>query len=326
MFKRDWLPYAAIGGVTVVIVMIAALNSWRFLTDYKFEHEQQRQDAPADENKDTSEKRQSTCIDVAKRTTFPCVTYSPDSKSGDKYTEYDLRAQQEMAEWAFAMAAISFLGVVITTAATIYVALTFHQTQALVGEAQKTTAATERALEISERPWLSVEPVLTTLVPKFVSGFSYLEYSLVMKNAGSSPAVNIEVWPLVCYSDNRALDSLDKLISDFLYDAEEPDCAGSAKPVFPSEEATAKRWIDLHQSGFNSIVKDSGTSPNGFTVVGLVVYGSVFGTKRYTSPYMLDIQALDMNKERVSFEFADDGMPLWSSYKAESRTFRGRIT
>lgn len=325
MSQRGWVSYVAIGGVAALVGVVIAVLGWQHLAYQQRQHAQERQEAASHKNENAAEQRQTTCIDVAKRTTFPCVTNSPPAEGGEKYTEYDLHAQQDMAEWAFAMVLVSLLGVMVTTAATIYVALTFHQTQALVREAKNTTKAAQDALEISERPWLSVEPEYSS-TDRLATDQWKLNYRLLMANAGRSPAVKVEVRHEPCYASTRALDQLDKLIAQFHAGGDTPDTADSAANVFPDEHRPDDRWLVIERDGFDEIVRSSGANPTEIAIVGMVVYSSIFGDKTYYSTFVLDLKAKDMSGRHVPFIIAADGAQLWRDLEGKSRVCRGRIT
>ncbi|PPC87146.1 MAG: hypothetical protein CTY31_05070 [Hyphomicrobium sp.] len=124
-----------------------AFLSANFLWHYKQEHTRQRQDASGNQSEQVNEQRQATCIDVAKKHSFPCLTYGPSAEPSEQYTAYDLKAQQEMAEWALAMVLISVVGVIVTLAATAYVALTLDATREM-------NRITSEAFAFERRAWM----------------------------------------------------------------------------------------------------------------------------------------------------------------------------
>ena len=147
MSGSGWSTQHTLRGLAAFALMAAvgAIYLWT----YKQEHADQRQAAAADQREQINEQRQSTCVDVAKRHSFPCVVDAPVSEPSEKYTQYDLQAQQDMAEWALLMALLSGLGVAVTITATIYVAKTLDETRRMVVEAERTTKAAEETIAVT---------------------------------------------------------------------------------------------------------------------------------------------------------------------------------
>jgi hypothetical protein len=215
MFKRDWLQYVAIGGV-VVIAVLAAVAGFAHLAEYKRQHADERHTAANNEPKKTREQKKTTCVDVAKQSSFPCVVDTEPSDQADKYTHYDLNAQQDMAEWAFAMAALSGLGVLVTLAATMYVALTFNETRRMALASETANNATQLAVAISEdtakrqlRAYISLESIDTIR-----NGNTYTVRG-TFKNSGQTPATHVvsKLFAKFQSPDNQIFVGVDRAIS-----------------------------------------------------------------------------------------------------------------
>lgn len=141
MLKSDRLQLIVIAGLVFAVIALSIFG-WAKLSEYKLEHAEQRQKATTHKPEQAREQRQATCVDAAKKHSFPCVVDTEKSADEEKYTEYDLRAQQEMAEWAFGMMYVSGLAVLVTLAATVYVALTLAETRKLARDSKSSSDAT----------------------------------------------------------------------------------------------------------------------------------------------------------------------------------------
>jgi hypothetical protein len=168
-----------------------------YLWNYKQEHARQRQHASTNQSEQVHEQRQSTCVDVAKKHSFSCLTYGSPAEPSEQYTEYDLRAQQDMAEWALAMVLVSALGVIVTLAATAYVALTLDATRAAVIIAEQANKTAREIGEAQVRAYLTpANPALG--IKDQAAGFDDLlpVIKFQIKNTGNSPAfmTQVQAW------------------------------------------------------------------------------------------------------------------------------------
>ena len=145
MLGGDWRLYGAIGGA---VLLACSLLVW----GYQREHAQQRHAAAEDSQHAGPKKWKTECI--GKPGHLSCLAYAVEAESADKNAEYDLRAQQDMAEWAFAMFLVALAGLGATVAGLIYIVRAYRL------NADATEAAT-KTLELQrnlERPYLFVAP------------------------------------------------------------------------------------------------------------------------------------------------------------------------
>lgn len=116
--------------------------------------------------------------------------------------EYDLEAQREMADWAFAMLLASCAGVLITGVGVYYVAQTLKATHDAVGETARASLAAETAVEVTRvsaqrqlRAYVSSTNVNWTLVRKQVGDAPGIYQIFVhWKNCGQTPAKRCKTW------------------------------------------------------------------------------------------------------------------------------------
>jgi hypothetical protein len=114
------------------------------------DHTQNRERAAAYSAEYPSQQIQAECVQVPRTRTFTCVANAPEAGGDERYTQADLKAQQEMAEWALAMFFATAGGVLITFAGVVYVAMTLHETRRMSAEAAKATSASEVAAKAAQ--------------------------------------------------------------------------------------------------------------------------------------------------------------------------------
>lgn len=189
MLGGDWRTHFAIRGIAIAALVLLFPVAW--LYNYSEKHAQERQAAASKQLKGSDQKRPASCIDVATSKSFPCFVDVTQSEPSEDYTAYDLKAQQDMAEWAFAMFVASALGVVITGAATYWVAMTLHETRRLVNEAEKTTKAAEETTKTTREIG---EAQVRAYVAPLIPGIAFDEslrpnFRVRLANTGNSPAL-----------------------------------------------------------------------------------------------------------------------------------------
>lgn len=195
MSRGDWNPHFAIRGLALTALFLFFSLAW--LLSYQREHSQQRQAAATEQAEAINEKRQSTCLDVAKSHSFPCTVQASAAEPSDKYTAYDLQAQQDMAEWAAAMVFLSGIGVLVTGAATIYVALTLQETRRMARQAEITNHLAREMGEAQVRAYVYV----TDLTVKLKDSIPWVTYRVM--NSGNSPATLVTCTLRSSYSDTQ---------------------------------------------------------------------------------------------------------------------------
>lgn len=108
--------------------------------------------------------------------------------------ERDLEAQRDMARWALWMMAFAGVGVVVTTAGVIYVAMTLNATREAVAEAQNANKIASQLAEAEVRPRIIIghrDEMEATLNETGHVGF---QITITFPNVGKSPAVTADGW------------------------------------------------------------------------------------------------------------------------------------
>lgn len=116
--------------------------------------------------------------------------------------KFDLKAQQDMALWAFGMLLVSMVGVIITAVGTIYIAATLKQTRSAtsaandsVEEARKATITAQEAVAVAREmgqyqvaSYLGIERCSLEYL-----GDDSFKLQIIVQNTGQTPARDITV-------------------------------------------------------------------------------------------------------------------------------------
>lgn len=216
MSRRDWLRYGAFAIVGIVAFVALLAIPLEYYHQYQAA---QGQHAATAYQARASDKAKNACGEadgIVGRTN--CLRGEIEANAADKYTEYDLKAQQQMSLWALGMLIITAAGFLVTTAGLVFIALTLTATRGMLKEAQSTTHAAHRAArsaydgakaaedaaraafdanEINrnavladQRPWLKWQ----IKSPEIQRGFFSFKvrFELILENIGKTPAMNIE--------------------------------------------------------------------------------------------------------------------------------------
>lgn len=214
MFGSSRYSFAAFIAIAA-LVLAGIILGWLQFSEYKNKHSQERHDVTAHKAEQPREQRQAVCISVDGSYSYPCTVDEYRTDNSEKYTYYDLHAQQDMAEWALAMAAISFLGVLVTAAATFYVALTFHETRKMAGDSAEATRAAFQMVE-ADRAWILHDATAFSMSPS-VDGKNF-QIASGFRNFGRTPARCVKsAWQFRTLPDSHEftpdVDLLNKIIS-----------------------------------------------------------------------------------------------------------------
>ncbi|MCM2561463.1 hypothetical protein M8756_05865 [Lutimaribacter sp. EGI FJ00015] len=145
MFKRSWIISVTLG----LAVFISGLwFSWSVFSAYQQRHADERATA-AQYYSDTTQHGPRACRSIVAETgVLDWLTCLADNISADgsvKQSEYDLKAQQDMAAWAFGMLVATVWLTVITLFGVFFVWRTLLATQAMARDAREIGEAQVRA-------------------------------------------------------------------------------------------------------------------------------------------------------------------------------------
>lgn len=191
MSRRYWLPYVAAGiGIGVVISLLVALALQNHQRTSECEYYSAE---PHCQN--TANNSPNVRLTPSQREYGP----SPDPYSERKEwrEEQDLKAQRQMAEWAFWAVMAGLGSVAITGVGVILIALTLDETRKAVVVSAEGTKAAKQAVELTrkahiteQRPWLAVRAVKmdrSILSQDVISAFIWIRFT----NIGKTPALSV---------------------------------------------------------------------------------------------------------------------------------------
>jgi len=193
------------GGVSALLgaAFVFAVVGGVSLNRQQSEHAEQYNRATGEEPEDPPQQIQAECVQVPRTSRTTCIIDAPIPQPDERTATADLKAQQEMADWALAMFFATGVGVLVTFAGVIYVAMTLHETRRMSAEAAKATAASETAaaaavaantgfVESSKRELRAYVHVAKAEILDVKAG-SYPQHLLQIQNAGQTPAYNLQV-------------------------------------------------------------------------------------------------------------------------------------
>lgn len=137
MSIRTWVQATALGLIVITTILFLGWLSWDAFSTYRQNHSNERNDA-AQYQADASEQGLEKCgVTISTDGIFAwlqCVTENVDADGGDKQAEYDLKAQQDMAAWAFGMLIVTIWIAVITFIGVVFVAWTLFATRRMAAD------------------------------------------------------------------------------------------------------------------------------------------------------------------------------------------------
>lgn len=146
-----------------------------------------------------SESIERNCGSAEPGAVVECVAKEIEAAREDQRAEYDLSAQNRMAEWAFWMMVVTAITAGLTAVALWFIRGTLDATREAVEEARNGTSAARRAVtettrigEAQVRSYLSVVGVNFSTTADDVSMVRRPKIEVVLNNSGATPAVNVE--------------------------------------------------------------------------------------------------------------------------------------
>lgn len=203
MSKRTWIAGIALGLAILVFSGIGIFVSVDLLHDYQDRHEEQRDKAAYADG--SAVKKYFECTN---RGGMPlgCAIHSVTSDGEQERAKYDLNAQQDMAEWAFALLLVSIASIALSVLGLVAIvwslALNRTATEAAVGAAEQSKRANDFAedsnrisrenAEADRRPWMQVAFGLPNGIKRKKDGIG-VDIVPVVRNIGKSVAYDVWV-------------------------------------------------------------------------------------------------------------------------------------
>lgn len=187
MSKNEWRQFALLGLAFVGLVSSSLAATALIVANFRQEHASQRDDAASANQPEAQRKVLLNCPAFPSALRDQCVDKEVEAAQAEKREQYDLRAQQEMAQYALGVLAISVLGFVVSSAGLVALFYTFNE---------------QRKLSRSQaRAYLELIGARVTRLPGWRA--SYLRIGI--RNTGQTPASNIRIVG-ICTADPGAVE------------------------------------------------------------------------------------------------------------------------
>ncbi|MGQ2905868.1 MAG: hypothetical protein ACT6RL_18890 [Neoaquamicrobium sediminum] len=170
MSSRYWVAATAIG---LILVAGLAWYGWRDIQVYQLEHAQQR-DSAAKADTPAPDKY----LECAKLPLFAatkCAIEAVQADAESERSQHDLNAQQDMAEWAYALLLVSVASIILSMIGLVALFVSLAQTRQAIKDGR----------EIGEA---QVQAYLSLRGAKFFRDSMFITIDLVIRNSGQSPA------------------------------------------------------------------------------------------------------------------------------------------
>lgn len=241
MFKDNRVYYASLGLALVAALLI--LHAVRSFDSYQVTHANERQCDTEYRTADAGQQIKAECAEIAARVAAHGVSDSKRAANRDQAPDYGLKAQQDMAEWAYAAQWAAVIGSIITGVGVIYVALTLYETRNAAAAANKAADAAIKANEgfaLASKQQLtayvlSEEHMVTQTWDKFANDKFTIKWSFKIRNTGQTPAYDVENICRCNWATKEEMDAWDL--------SAEP----SSRSVFgPDRTLTVRHEFDSH--------------------------------------------------------------------------------
>ena len=245
--------------------------------------------------------------------------------------ESDLDAQWEMAKWTQRAVVVAGLGLLLTGAGIWLVAETLVETRKAVVEAQESgkaamraAEATEKSLVVGQRPWLSVDAELASVLRRNQQD-THLTVEVHLLNHGASPATDIEIKLDVVNQASMASSHLEEMIADAIAGRER-------SPTMAVRRITSKRGDKIRVDAV--ITRASVLATQEYTktdlidpsVVGLVTYKNAFAGGIHYDSFIADL-AFSPTGSNIYQPFpVEDGMIIYEAIAYPNVKFDVRST
>lgn len=191
--------YWAIGVATALILVIFAVVSFHWFTDYRTSQVAQQRKAATDQVEEVGTLQCSlTVLGVG----IGCTT-EPRSEivERDEAEQFSLQAQQDVAQWTFAMLLVAVASTFLGGVGVVVVGWTLHETR-------RTTLATREIGQLQNRAYLDATEIVFELSGdgfEYTAGDLVIFGSIAIKNVGNTPAYNIKLeqsWWVSCFEED----------------------------------------------------------------------------------------------------------------------------
>ncbi|WP_394693926.1 hypothetical protein [Hyphobacterium sp.] len=184
--RLTWIQAA--NAFTAVAIALLALGLVSH--NYRSEHAQQRDIAAQGYSEQSHDEIHSSCVLTIDPVGLECIRQTPNTEGEQRTTQYDLQAQQEMAEWTLLTAIFAGAGVLISGVAVGLVYLTLDEARKTTKAAQDTVDVTREMGQKQVRAYVGAQEFRSRRGKKDRTRVIIV---LTFKNYGQSLADNIRV-------------------------------------------------------------------------------------------------------------------------------------
>ena len=242
MLKRDWVTYAAFGGLVLAVIIGASSWGYSAWRPYHQANDKSRAEAAKYDTGGASKSLKMRCEIVESRL-IDCESEQPDSEGANYHTKADLKAQQDTAEWTFLGVILNVVGLGLTTIATGGLLYSLYLNRSATKAAIQAVAIARDLGYKQTRAYLGIYSVH---MEDFVVGRRPL-CTVVLRNNGQTPAFVIK-----SYIDIFHVDSLDAINIVFRHGRDKSEyCVynGNDSSRFATYEELTQEMLDLTISG-----------------------------------------------------------------------------
>lgn len=133
-----------------------------------------------------------------------CENEMIDASRDHQRSEYDLAAQENMAQYALAAVFLALAGVVVTSVATFFVYRTLRATLEAVNEARGATDAARRAVDVTEQMGrVQARAYIDAIAAHVHYDAGYASVRVTLRNGGQTPAKEITLYGATDIIDAR---------------------------------------------------------------------------------------------------------------------------
>jgi hypothetical protein len=166
MSKVYWRFIVALG----IVALFSFISAWGWLSylEYQNQHNKQRESVTqykvetVEQYFDVCIKEDTSIVNISK-----CFSQSIDANRNAQRSQYDLQAQQDMAEWAYALFLLTMAGLIVSVAGLIFLFWSLRQTRTAIkdnreiGEAQTRAYIYVADVVIVRRPNNNIQAVIS---------------------------------------------------------------------------------------------------------------------------------------------------------------------
>ncbi len=265
MLGRYWLRYVVAGAVVVGPIgpTIWGVNQLRW---YHAEHANERVSASLYKY-DSADGVVIKCLDGVDAPSFAegivCLAGGIEANRRAKRSEYDLKAQQDMAEWAYGILLISAFGLIVITVGVLVVLQSLRLARQTVDRAGDANALSCEAMIADQRAWITSKLIIRGDL-EFFEGRAFIEVAARYQNIGKTPAIRVHTALDMVLHD--AVDTeLEKLCSENRFNN-----SSSGRIVLPREEYDRAWYLSAYA---DEVINNP--NPDGFImprIIGCVTY------------------------------------------------------